>query len=108
MNGKDIGANGIWLEDANISIGSTGSSTKIWTFAQKTDTLQAKGQSSIQIYSTNNQIVGDILVEKNSSVTATFAGNGYFSGNDFSLDNPNWVGWIGDLSDGRDKYRELP
>lgn len=106
MNGKDIGANGIWLEDANISIGSTGSSTKIWTFAQKTDTLQAKGQSSIQIYSTNNQIVGDILVEKNSSVTATFAGNGYFSGNDFSLDNPNWVGWIGDLSDGRDKYKE--
>lgn len=106
MNGKDIGANGIWLEDANISIGSTGSSTKIWTFAQKTDTLQAKGQSSIQIYSTNNQIVGDILVEKNSSVTATFAGNGYFSGNDFSLDNPIWVGWIGDLSDGRDKYKE--
>ena len=106
MNGKDIGANGIWLEDANISIGSTGSSTKIWTFAQKTDTLQAKGQYSIQIYSTNNQIVGDILVEKNSSVTATFAGNGYFSGNDFSLDNPNWVGWIGDLSDGRDKYKE--
>ena len=106
MNGKDIGANGIWLEDASISIGSTGSSTKIWTFAQKTDTLQAKGQSSIQIYSTNNQIVGDILVEKNSSVTATFAGNGYFSGNDFSLDNPNWVGWIGDLSDGRDKYKE--
>lgn len=104
FNPKEIGANGIWLQDAIINIGTAGSTTKIWTFAQKADTLQAKGKSKINIRSTNNQIVGNILVEQNSSVTGTFIGNGYFSGDDFLLDNQDWVGWIGDFGDGRDKY----
>lgn len=101
-----IGANGIWLagDQATVNVGSENSSVKIWTFALKPDTIQAKGNSVVNIRSTNNQIVGNILVEENSIVTGSFIGNGYFSGDDFLLSNGNWVGWIGDLGDGRDKY----
>lgn len=103
---KKIGANGIWLEGdhATVNVGSENSSVKIWTFALKPDTIQAKGNSVVNIRSTNNQIVGNILVEESSTVTGSFIGNGYFSGDDFLLSNGNWVGWIGDLGDGRDKY----
>ena len=106
MDTENIGANGIWLQGANAKIGSSTSRTKIWTFAAKPDTIQLKQNSTLKINSTNNQIVGNILIEKGTSLTGSFIGNGYFSGDDFSLDNQNWVGWIGDLSDGRDKYKE--
>lgn len=108
VNPDEIGANGIWLQggDTEVNIGDSSTSTKIWTFALKPDTLQAKGKSQLNIKSTNNQIVGNILVEKEASVTASFVGNGYFSGDDYSLDTQNWVGWVGDLSDGRNKYTE--
>lgn len=107
LKDKKIGANGVWLDgNSSIDIGSRDSSTRIWTFALKPDTLQSKNTSSINIHSTNNQIVGNILVEKEASVTASFVGNGYFSGDDYSLDTQNWVGWVGDLSDGRNKYTE--
>ena len=106
FNPNEIGANGIWLQGANAKIGSSTSRTKIWTFAAKPDTIQLKQNSTLKINSTNNQIVGNILIEKGTSLTGSFIGNGYFSGDDFSLDNQNWVGWIGDLSDGRDKYKE--
>ena len=106
MDTDSIGANGIWLENANATVGSSTSRTKIWTFAAKPDTIQLKKKSTFTINSTDNQIVGDILVEKDSSLSGKFIGNGYFSGDDFSLDDQNWVGWIGDLSDGRKKYTE--
>lgn len=104
---KKIGANGVWLDgDSVIDIGSSETSTKIWAFALKPDTLQAKKTSTINIHSTQNQIVGNILIEKEATVTSQFIGEGYFSGNDYSLDTQNWVGWVGDLSDGRNKYTE--
>lgn len=106
MDSDSIGANGIWLENANATVGSSTSRTKIWTFAAKPDTIQLKKKSTFTINSTDNQIVGNILVEKDSSLSGKFIGNGYFSGDDFSLDDQNWVGWIGDLSDGREKYTE--
>lgn len=106
MDTHSIGANGIWLENANATVGSSTSRTKIWTFAAKPDTIQLKKKSTFTINSTDNQIVGNILVEKDSSLSGKFIGNGYFSGDDFSLDDQNWVGWIGDLSDGREKYTE--
>lgn len=106
MDTDSIGANGIWLENANATVGSSTSRTKIWTFAAKPDTIQLKKKSTFTINSTDNQIVGNILVEKDSSLSGKFIGNGYFSGDDFSLDDQNWVGWIGDLSDGREKYTE--
>lgn len=106
MDTDSIGANGIWLENANATVGSSTSRTKIWTFAAKPDTIQLKKKSTFTINSTDNQIIGNILVEKDSSLSGKFIGNGYFSGDDFSLDDQNWVGWIGDLSDGREKYTE--
>ena len=64
MDTDSIGANGIWLENANATVGSSTSRTKIWTFAAKPDTIQLKKKSTFTINSTDNQIVGNILVEK--------------------------------------------
>ena len=107
VNPDKIGANGIWLQggDTEVNIGDSSTSTKIWTFALKPDTLQAKGKSQLNIKSTNNQIVGNILIEPEASVSANFVGNGYFYGDNFLSDNPNWVGWVGDFGESGENAR---
>lgn len=107
VNPDEIGANGIWLQggDTEVNIGDSSTSTKIWTFALKPDTLQAKGKSQLNIKSTNNQIVGNILIEPEASVSANFIGNGYFYGDNFLSDNPNWVGWVGDFGESGENAR---
>lgn len=104
----DIGANGIWATDgaAKVTLGSQGTTTKIWTIATKPDSLSAKNGASITINSTNNQIIGSIdtatyipanhpanqsptgeiiIGETGASVTGTFSGpDSYWYGDDQS------------------------
>ena len=56
------GMNAIYAkgEGSIITLGSEGSTTKIWVFADKPDSISAKEGGNIVFASTNNQIVGSI------------------------------------------------
>lgn len=96
----DYGMNAIYARDEGsvITLGSEGSTTKIWAFADKPDTLSAKTGGDIVFASTNNQIVGsfDLYdVERSkptslpeSKISGIFSGeNSYWFGDDNSYDN---------------------
>ncbi len=98
FQGSSIGANGIWATDhAVVNLGSTGTTTRIWTLADKPDSISSKYGSQVNFVSTNNQIVGsmDLLGTDpgdTSSIQGTFSGNdSYWFGDEFSLRNASAV-----------------
>lgn len=83
----EYGINAIYAkgEKTIITLGSEGSTTKIWVFADKPDSISAKEGGNIVFASTNNQIVGSIdmisqngLGTTNSRVQGTFSGESSF------------------------------
>ena len=91
---RSIGANGIWATNhAVVNLGSTGTTTRIWTLADKPDSISSKYGSQVNFVSTNNQIVGsmDLLGTDpgdTSSIQGIFSGNdSYWFGDEFSLRN---------------------
>ena len=101
----DYGMSAIYAkgEGSVVNIGSKGSTTKIWVFADKPDTISAKEGGDINFISTHNQIVGsfDLYDAFNpfgdrpkpnplpeSKITGTFSGvSSYWFGDDTSYNN---------------------
>lgn len=94
----DTGINAIYSlgENSLITIGSKGSTSKIWVLADKPDAISAKQGGDIVLASTNNQIVGSFdLFGQNptpegetSTISGTFSGEtSYWFGDDTSHDN---------------------
>lgn len=98
-------------EGGKIYIGNKESDdpVRIWTLANKPDTISAKSGGDITFLSTNNQMVGsfDLIGTakppegEKSEVTVTFSGNNsYWFGDDGSYANGNLFGKIGDRNRG--------
>lgn len=89
-----IGANGIWVTNhAVVNLGSADTTTRIWTLADKPDSISAKVGAHVNFISTKNQIVGsmDLLGTASgdtSYITGTFSGkDSYWFGDEFSRRN---------------------
>lgn len=94
FQGSSIGANGIWASNhAVVNLGSAGTTTRIWTIADKPDSISAKVGAQVNFISTKNQIVGsmDLLginPGETSCIRGTFSGNdSYWFGDEFSRRN---------------------
>ena len=91
------GFNAIWANgpDAEVNIGSPGSSTKIWVLADKADTISAKEGAKVNFKSNRVELIGGIdmmdevtLGTAASMVTLNISGNGYYwFGDEMSLHN---------------------
>lgn len=100
---SSIGANVLYAhENGSISIGSSNTRTRLWTFSSLPDVISAKDGGKVTIQSTHNQIVGNIdilgipTVEYNgnkreevpSLITGVFSGNSsYWVGDEKSWNN---------------------
>ena len=55
------GSNVFWIQDGGtITLGSDGTSTKIWSIGTKPDAISSKRGSTVTVNSTSNQIVGSM------------------------------------------------
>lgn len=110
---SSIGANGIWVKNHSVvNLGSAETTTRIWTLADKPDSISAKVGAQVNFISTKNQIVGsmDLLGAdsgETSFIRGTFSGNdSYWFGDEFSRRNAsailqlaiNW--WLYNPADG--------
>lgn len=91
---SSIGANGIWVKNHSVvNLGSAETTTRIWTLADKPDSISAKVGAQVNFISTRNQIVGsmDLLgldSGDTSYITGTFSGkDSYWFGDEFSRRN---------------------
>lgn len=61
MQISSIGANVLYAQDnGSISIGSSNTRTRLWTFSSLPDVISAKDGGKVTIQSTHNQIVGNV------------------------------------------------
>ena len=98
FQGSSIGANGIWVTNyAVVNLGSADTTTRIWTLADKPDSVSAKVGAQVNFLSTKNQIVGSMDLLGNtsggtSSITGTFSGTeSYWFGDEFSKLNSSTI-----------------
>ena len=105
----EYGANALYLSGENIqaTLGSEGTTTRIWSIAASPDAISVKKGSSLQFVSVNNQVVGTIDMSSegttvtgySSSIRGTFAGsNSYWFGDEAShlnsKDRPGTRGYL--------------
>lgn len=78
-----VGANNVYASSgATINLGSSGTTTKIWSIALKPDAISAKVFGMVNILSTHNQIVGNFEAQA-GSITGTWSGSdSYWFGDD--------------------------
>ena len=99
---KSIGNNVFYAtgENSKILIGSEGTTTKAWSIAYKPDVISAKSGATVEINSTNNQIVGSMDMMDNplntgnsfkkNTIKGVFSGeNSYWFGDEQSWKNCN-------------------
>lgn len=81
-----VGANNVYAKSgATINLGSSGTTTKIWSIALKPDAISAKLLGKVNILSTHNQIVGNFEAQL-GSITGTWSGSdSYWFGDDESI-----------------------
>ncbi len=89
------GTNIFWAgSGSSISLGSAGSSVRIWSIGRKPDALSAKDRSSVILNSTNNQIVGsvDFLSDTSSRMPTEASIRQMLTAHGFGGSFWNWYG----------------
>ena len=87
-----IGANGFYAQrNAEIHLGSTGTTTKAWVLAGQPDLISAKRGGKVHIHSTHNMLVGSVDMIGSTKVNGTYYGYGEVTGT-FSGSDSYWFG----------------
>lgn len=87
-----IGANGFYAQrNAEIHLGSTGTTTKAWVLAGQPDLISAKRGGKVHIHSTHNMLVGSVDMIGSTKANGTYYGYGEVTGT-FSGRDSYWFG----------------